>query len=77
MSTTSASEAYVDDNSSWDSFHLDARLVQAIDQLGFEHPTLIQASAIPLALEEKRDIIAKASFYRLWKNWCLCDSNHS
>ncbi|ABN66707.1 ATP-dependent RNA helicase DBP9 (DEAD-box protein 9) [Scheffersomyces stipitis CBS 6054] len=61
MSTTSASEAYVDDNSSWDSFHLDARLVQAIDQLGFEHPTLIQASAIPLALEEKRDIIAKAS----------------
>lgn len=38
-----------------------SRLLQTIDQLGFENPTLIQSSAIPLALEEKRDIIAKAS----------------
>lgn len=29
--------------------------------LGFKNPTLIQSSAIPLALEERRDIIAKAS----------------
>ena len=59
--TTSASAAYIDTSSSWEKFNLDARLLQAIDQLGFEKPTLIQSSVIPLALEEKRDIIAKAS----------------
>ncbi|EMG50282.1 DBP9 ATP-dependent RNA helicase DBP9 [Candida maltosa Xu316] len=59
--STSASAAYLDDETSWDSFNLDPRLLQAIDQLGFANPTLIQSSAIPLALEEKRDIIAKAS----------------
>lgn len=59
--TTSASAAYIDTDSSWENFNLDARLLQAIDQLGFEKPTLIQSSVIPLALEEKRDIIAKAS----------------
>lgn len=32
-----------------------------MDHLGFKNPTLIQSSAIPLALEERRDIIAKAS----------------
>ncbi|KAK6203367.1 ATP-dependent RNA helicase DBP9 [Scheffersomyces amazonensis] len=59
--TTAASQAYLDDSQTWDAFNLDPRLVQAIDHLGFENPTLIQSSAIPLALEEKRDIIAKAS----------------
>ena len=59
--TTAASETYLDDETTWDSLNLDPRLLQAIDKLGFENPTLIQSSAIPLALEEKRDIIAKAS----------------
>ncbi|KAG7193758.1 ATP-dependent DNA/RNA helicase [Scheffersomyces spartinae] len=58
---TAASAAYVDDSSSWDTLDLDPRLLQAIDQLGFEKPTLIQSHSIPLALEQKRDIIAKAS----------------
>ncbi|GEQ69348.1 hypothetical protein JCM33374_g3019 [Metschnikowia sp. JCM 33374] len=57
----SAAAAYVDDTSSWDSFGLDARILQALDHLGFKNPTLIQSSALPLALEEKRDIIAKSS----------------
>ncbi|OBA23657.1 putative ribosome biogenesis protein [Metschnikowia bicuspidata var. bicuspidata NRRL YB-4993] len=57
----SAAAAYVDDTSLWDSFGLDARILQAIDHLGFKNPTLIQSSALPLALEEKRDIIAKSS----------------
>lgn len=35
--------------------------MQAVDHLGFKNPTLIQSSALPLALEEKRDIIAKSS----------------
>ncbi|KAK6883176.1 ATP-dependent RNA helicase DBP9 [Candida tropicalis] len=61
MSNTAASSAYLDEDTTWDSFNLDPRLLQAIDQLGFANPTLIQSSAIPLALEEKRDIIAKAS----------------
>lgn len=57
----SASAAYLDDAASWDAFNLDPRLLQAVDNLGFKYPTLIQSSAIPLALEEKRDIIAKSS----------------
>ncbi|EGW30398.1 uncharacterized protein SPAPADRAFT_157367 [Spathaspora passalidarum NRRL Y-27907] len=61
MSDSAASQAYLDEEASWDSFNLDPRLLQALDQLGFEKPTLIQSSSIPLALEEKRDIIAKAS----------------
>lgn len=56
-----ASAAYLDETTTWDSFNLDPRLLQAIDKLGFENPTLIQSSAIPLALDDKRDIIAKAS----------------
>lgn len=57
----SAAAAYLDDSASWDAFGLDARLLQAVDHLGFRTPTLIQSSAIPLALEEKRDVIAKSS----------------
>jgi len=60
-SSTSAAQAYLDDATTWDSFNLDARLLQAIDKLGFDNPTLVQSSVIPLALEEKRDVIAKAS----------------
>lgn len=59
--TTSAAAAYLDDSVSWKSFKLDSRLNQAIEHLGFKNPTLIQSNAIPLALDEKRDIIAKAS----------------
>ncbi|KAJ3107156.1 ATP-dependent DNA/RNA helicase [Phlyctochytrium bullatum] len=38
---------------------LDARLLKALTKLSFERPTLVQASAIPLALQGK-DILAKA-----------------
>lgn len=61
MSQTSAQQGYIDDSTSFDTFHLDSRLLQAIRSIGFKHPTLIQSSAIPLAIQEKRDIIAKAS----------------
>lgn len=57
----SAPAVYVDNEALWSNFGLDARLLQAIDHLGFKNPTLIQSSAIPLALEDKRDIIAKSS----------------
>lgn len=57
----SAAAAYVDETALWDSYGLDARILQAIDKLGFKSPTLIQSSALPLALEENRDIIAKSS----------------
>ncbi|KAG0656151.1 ATP-dependent DNA/RNA helicase [Maudiozyma exigua] len=56
-----APEAYIDESTSFDSFHLDPRLLQAIKNSGLKNPTLIQSDAIPLALEKKRDIIAKAS----------------
>ncbi|CAN6609117.1 ATP-dependent RNA helicase Dbp9p [Trichomonascus vanleenenianus] len=42
------------------SFGLDTRLLQAIGQQGFASPTLIQETAIPLALQDKKDIVAKA-----------------
>lgn len=61
MSQTSASQGYIDESTTFDSFHLDSRLLQSIKSNGYKHPTLIQSSSIPLALEEKRDIIAKAS----------------
>lgn len=54
-------DVYIDDSASFDSLNLDPRLNQAIKQLGFKNPTLVQSKAIPLALQEKRDIIAKAS----------------
>lgn len=56
-----APEAYIDESTSFDSFHLDSRLLQAIKNSNFQNPTLIQSHAIPLALEQKRDIIAKAA----------------
>lgn len=52
---------YVDDSKTFESFNLDPRLIQAINKLGFEHPTLIQSQSIRLSLQEKKDIIAKAS----------------
>lgn len=56
-----ASEAYIDDSTSFESLNLDPRLLQAVKRNGFLHPTLIQSHAIPLALQQKRDIIAKAA----------------
>lgn len=61
MSQVAVADVYIDDSTSFDSFNLDPRLNQAIKQLGFKNPTLVQSKAIPLALQEKRDIIAKAS----------------
>lgn len=61
MASTKATESYLNTDSTWSSFNLDPRLIQAIDHVGFSNPTYVQSSAIPLALEEKRDIIAKAS----------------
>ena len=44
---------------SFDALNLDPRLLQAITKEQFSEPTLIQAEAIPLALEGK-DIVARA-----------------
>ncbi|TPX50791.1 hypothetical protein SeMB42_g01245 [Synchytrium endobioticum] len=50
----------IDAEASFESLDLDARLVRAVAKLGFQHPTLIQAKAIPLALQAGRDILARA-----------------
>ncbi|KXN89391.1 ATP-dependent RNA helicase dbp9 [Leucoagaricus sp. SymC.cos] len=39
---------------------LDSRLLRALADMRFARPTLIQARAIPLALDEHRDILARA-----------------
>ena len=54
-----AAESLVDADSTFSSLGLDARLLQGVAKLGFAHPTLVQAKAIPLALEGK-DILARA-----------------
>lgn len=38
---------------------LDARILRSLADMGFARPTLVQAKAIPLALEN-RDILARA-----------------
>lgn len=45
---------------SFAKFELDNRIEQAIAQLGYTEPTPIQETSIPLALNEKKDIVAKA-----------------
>lgn len=55
------SDAYLDDSKSFEAFGLDSRLLQAIQRNGYRHPTLIQSHAISLALQQKKDIIAKAA----------------
>ncbi|KAI8919232.1 P-loop containing nucleoside triphosphate hydrolase protein [Powellomyces hirtus] len=47
------------DSAGFASLDLNARLLRAIAKLGFNHPTLVQSSAIPLALQGK-DILARA-----------------
>jgi ATP-dependent RNA helicase DDX56/DBP9 len=41
----------LDEEASFDSFGIDERLLRAISKMGFAKPTLIQSSAIPLALQ--------------------------
>ncbi len=50
-----------DPNATFTSFShlLDARILRGLADLGFARPTLVQAKAIPLALEN-RDILARA-----------------
>ena len=55
---SSVEVASVDDTPSFESFRLDARLLKAVKH-HFEKPTLVQAAAIPLALNGK-DIVARA-----------------
>jgi ATP-dependent RNA helicase DDX56/DBP9 len=51
----------VDAKATFSSFShlLDTRLLRALADMGFARPTLVQAKAIPLALES-RDILARA-----------------
>ncbi|KAK9464272.1 P-loop containing nucleoside triphosphate hydrolase protein [Lipomyces arxii] len=49
----------LDTSATFESFNLDARLLQAIARQDFTQPTLVQAKAIPLAFEGK-DILARA-----------------
>ena len=56
-----ADESLMESKTSFGSFAhlLDARILRALADMGFAHPTLIQAKSIPLALEN-RDILARA-----------------
>ena len=53
---TAITTTEVDANASFAAFGLDPRLLQGIAKQNFSHPTLVQAKAIPLALEG-RDIL--------------------
>jgi ATP-dependent RNA helicase DDX56/DBP9 len=48
------------DAETFESLGLDSRLLQAINQAGVTEPTPIQHAAIPLALKERKDIVARA-----------------
>ena len=54
-------DAYLDLSVTFDGLKLDQRLIQALKEQGFINPTVVQSSSIPLALEQKKDIIARAS----------------
>lgn len=49
------------DEKKFDSFGIDDRLLSGLNSSGFEKPTLIQSTAIPLALNEGVDIVANAA----------------
>lgn len=61
LSAAMAEDMLVDHTQSFSSFShiLDARILRALAEQGFARPTLVQAKAIPLALEG-RDILARA-----------------
>ncbi|KAJ1973406.1 ATP-dependent DNA/RNA helicase [Dimargaris xerosporica] len=54
-----AEQQLLDDSQTFASFDLDDRLLRGIAKMGFTNPTLVQAAAIPLALEGK-DVLARA-----------------
>ncbi len=56
---SSVSSSLLASKTSFDQLDLDARLLRAVSKLGFKHPTLVQHTAIPLALKGK-DIVARA-----------------
>ncbi|EFA81852.1 putative RNA helicase [Heterostelium album PN500] len=53
------SQSLIDQDTTFESMCLDMRITRSIRKMGFDHPTLIQSKAIPLALQGK-DILAKA-----------------
>ncbi len=60
INTTSPPEAkLIDDEATFSAFPLDSRLLRALAKLNYVHPTLIQAKAVPLAMQGK-DILARA-----------------
>lgn len=54
-----ADQKLLDNQVTFSSFDLDSRLVRALAKLKFTNPTLVQAKAIPLALQGV-DILARA-----------------
>ncbi|CAO3674665.1 unnamed protein product [Umbelopsis vinacea] len=54
-----ANQKLLDNQVTFSSFNLDSRLVRALAKLKFTNPTLVQAKAIPLALQGV-DILARA-----------------
>ena len=54
-------DAYLDQSITFEGLKLDTRLIQSLKEQGFINPTVVQSSSIPLALEQKKDIIARAS----------------
>jgi ATP-dependent RNA helicase DDX56/DBP9 len=57
--STSIEPSVLDTENSWEKFGLDDRLMKGIYHQGWKVPSLVQSSAIPLALKGK-DILAKA-----------------
>ncbi|MCJ1374194.1 ATP-dependent DNA/RNA helicase [Loxospora ochrophaea] len=57
--TVATPQGRQDTGVNFDSFGLDARLLQALAKENFSQPTLVQSKAVPLALEGK-DILARA-----------------
>lgn len=60
-SSTMSEPNLIDSNATFTSFAhiLDTRILRALADMGFARPTLVQAKAIPLALDGK-DILARA-----------------
>ncbi|XBW34856.1 hypothetical protein QEN19_000423 [Hanseniaspora menglaensis] len=54
-------DAYLDQSITFEGLKLDNRLIQSLKEQHFINPTVVQRSSIPLALEQKKDIIARAS----------------
>ncbi|KAJ3075280.1 ATP-dependent DNA/RNA helicase, partial [Quaeritorhiza haematococci] len=59
-STSSVPSSLMSETTTFASLDLDPRLLRAVAKLRYTHPTLVQATAIPLALREGRDVVARA-----------------